>query len=173
MRGSKRGGGLGEVTDFLLIAGVGNHWQISACFLGEGKGLIEWNDQPGVPIGSPIANDLRSHRLIQRIAVRAARLLLIPNTTIEIILIARGSPERKMALGKCVIDELGDGAVDALHHGAEVSAKFQVAQGVVVVVEEGGEPGGEVVLICVVGEAVPENKFRFFGGEGVEAVAAS
>ena len=46
-----------------------------------------------------------------------------------------------------------------------------MAQRVIVVVEEGGEPGGEAVLLSVMIEAIPEDELCLFGGEGVEAIA--
>ncbi|XAM00643.1 hypothetical protein OT109_04470 [Phycisphaeraceae bacterium D3-23] len=63
--------------------------------------------------------------------------------------------------------------MDALHHRAEAFAAFEVAEGVVVVVEEGGDPGGEAVGLGVVVESVPEDLFGFFIGEGGGLVAAA
>ena len=63
--------------------------------------------------------------------------------------------------------------MQALHHRAEVFADSQVAERVVVVVEQARDPGDEAELVGVVIEAIPEDCFCLSAREGWEAVAAS
>ena len=70
-----------------------------------------------------------------------AALEFVAQASVEIVAIVGAAPERKAALGEKVVEEFGDGAVELAHHGAEVLADFQVAQGVIVVIEEGRHQG--------------------------------
>lgn len=49
-----------------------------------------------------------------------------------------------------------------LHHGAEVRSEHQIAQDVIVIVEEGCDEPGESKLLCLVEDAIPEDRFGFF-----------
>ena len=57
-----------------------------------------------------------------------------------------------------------------LHEGAEVFSSLEVPDEVIVVDQEGDDPGDEVVSRAVVVEAVPEDLFRVLRSEIVETI---
>ena len=63
--------------------------------------------------------------------------------------------------------------MQALHHGAEVIANAKIAERVVVIVEEAGDPRSEAEFFRVMIETFPECNFGFFAGKCVEAIAAA
>ena len=99
-----------------------------------------------------------THGLRERVPVGKAALFLVADAAVEVILVARLAPERHAALGEQVVDQFGDRAVQPLHQRAEIFADLQVAERVVMIVEQTCDPGREVeCLRGVVLEAIPEN----------------
>jgi len=118
----------------------------------------------------PVGDDLRVDGLEERVAIGAAALKLVTKAPVVIVFDATVAPEGKVML-EDVVDQLGDGTVNALDHHTQVHADFEVSNGVIVVVEKCCDPGDETEVLRPVIEAIPEDRFRFFGFEGVEAVA--
>ena len=88
-----------------------------------------------------------SNALGERVPVSATALGFVEDATIEVIVVGTFAPEGFDSFGKNVVHEFRDRSVDALHHEAEVFANFQVAQGVIVIVQKSGYPGDETVVI--------------------------
>ncbi len=121
----------------------------------------------------PIGAVAVSPTLPERVAIGAAALFFIANAAVEVIVTGGRAPEREVAIGERIVDQLGNGAVERSHHLAELFAFFEIAEGVVMVVDEGGDPGDVAVEGCVVIEAIPEDFVGFVGGEGAETIADS
>jgi hypothetical protein len=114
---------------------------------------------------APIACYSVSHRLFERVTVRQARLTFIADATVEVLVAFGISPEVRHARWKQVVDQLGDRAVNALHHGWEVFAAAKITERMVMVVQQRRDPRNETKLLRVILEAVPEYIFGSFRGE--------
>src|SRR5207249_4396592 len=68
-----------------------------------------------------------SPALRKRISKCTTALKLVADTAIEVVLLARIDPEGHQAHFKNVIHQLGDGAVNSLHHCGKVLPKFEIS----------------------------------------------
>ena len=109
-----------------------------------------------------LANRRRCHaaRLLQRVFVCQPALLFVADAAVEIVAMAASRQNGTRRVRKQVVHKLRDGTMQSLHHGAEVFANAQVAERVIVIVEQACDPGREAELTGVVVEAVPEYRLR-------------
>jgi hypothetical protein len=109
----------------------------------------------------------------QDISIRPAALEFVADAAVEVVLVPGVHPEREKALEELVVHELGDGAMEAAHHGSEVAPDFEVSQDVIVIGEQRSHEGDESVFLRVVIEAIPEDVFAGLGKEKGSLLALS
>lgn len=88
-----------------------------------------------------------------------------------------------MTIGKLIVHQLCDGAVEPLHEWAEVGSDLEVTERVIVIAQQARDPRDESVLLSPMMEAIPEDpttlgieknmtRVTGFGSDEVDGVVA-
>ena len=113
------------------------------------------------------------YRLVERVFVCQATLLFIADAAVEIVAMAGFSPKGNgVAAAASHSQASRRSRCKSLHHGSEIITDSQVAEGVIVIVDQACDPRFEAEFVRVVVETVPEDRLRLLAGEGWVAVAA-
>src|SRR5688572_12027608 len=166
----------GEIGSFPAIRRLVVPWIVDAVHevvscQREPDAFIDVDVHARVWILTPILDQLCTDGLEERVSIREAALLFVSEATVEIVFDAVVAPEGEMTHRERVVDELGDRTVDALDHLAQVCADLEVADRVVVVVEERSDPESEAEVGGPMVESVPEDRLCLLGFERAETFA--
>ena len=132
-------------------------------FIGALRGAIDVDRRAGIGIGEWVIADAVAFGLCQDVSIRPASLQLVADAAVEVVLVSTVHPEGKKALGKLVVDEFGDGAVETPHHGGEVATDLEITQDVIVIGQERRDERDESIFIRVMVKAFPKDVFAGSG----------
>lgn len=119
-----------------------------------------------------VTNEVPS-ALRMNISIGATRLDLIADASIEIVLFTAVCPEGDDSSVEGVVYELRDGPMQFLHHFWKIVAGAKVSECVIMIDQQGSDPGGEIELLCVLIEFDPEYLLCFVACEQMEFRLAS
>ena len=155
---------------FTLVARVGNSFQKCFQFHGSLNCALAVHVRAGMRIVLPLPHDSSANGLSQGVSIRATGLRGASDVTVEIVAGTMAAPERYVADLGFLHHKPGDRAVELAHHFAKLISDAEIAERVVMVVEDRGDPGDVAVQGCVIGEPIPEDGLGVFSLKSRKAI---
>ncbi len=169
-RADRRIGGLIVFPPFVPFVGDALHEGVQ--FMRSLDSSFQVDGTMGVRIVLSVLMQAGANALEQCVSVGPMALDLVADAAIEIVAPAAFTPKGEVPGRQNVVYQLGHGAVNPLHHWAQLFAGLQISQGVVMIVKQCRYPGNESVVGIVI-ETIPEHRFCGFGLKGWVTFAAT